>query len=161
MRLATARHTPHRFTGAGQCRWCGVPVSGRRRTWCSDACVRDYQAAQPAGLRAGAYERDHGVCQLCGRDCDALSRRIQARLDGAYASDIRLRARACRWRRLLQRLGLPVVGFRLTRSLWEADHVVPLAEGGPNTLANIRTACLTCHRRETAKLRRRLTELPG
>lgn len=154
----TARRTPYRFIGPGQCRWCGGEVKRPRRTWCSDACVAEYKAVQPEGLRAAAHARDKGLCALCGRDCDALARSIQGRLDGAYTEDRQLQRRATRWRRLLQRLGVPVMGFELRRSLWDADHRVPLAEGGPNTLENIRTACWPCHKGETAQLAGRLAQ---
>ena len=40
---------------------------------------------------------------------------------------------------------------------WQADHVLPVAEGGGDcSLHNIRTLCTPCHQKETAKLRRRL-----
>lgn len=39
---------------------------------------------------------------------------------------------------------------------WEADHIVPLAEGGRHHLDNIRTLCRACHKAETAALRQRL-----
>ena len=42
------------------------------------------------------------------------------------------------------------------RSHWDADHTVPLVEGGANDMSNIRTLCRRCHRAETAALRRRL-----
>ena len=43
------------------------------------------------------------------------------------------------------------------RSLWDADHVRPVAEGGGQCdLENLRTLCLCCHREVTADLRRRL-----
>ena len=43
------------------------------------------------------------------------------------------------------------------RSLWDADHVIPVAEGGGQCdLDNLRTLCLLCHRDETARLRARL-----
>jgi len=43
------------------------------------------------------------------------------------------------------------------RSLWDADHVIPVAEGGGECdLANMRTLCLKCHRAVTAELWRRL-----
>jgi 5-methylcytosine-specific restriction endonuclease McrA len=61
------------------------------------------------------------------------------------------------------------------RHLWEADHIVPVVEGGgasrdQDPLANLRTLCLRCHRAETralaarrAKARRQQRELfePG
>ncbi|WP_260473131.1 HNH endonuclease signature motif containing protein [Edaphobacter aggregans] len=43
------------------------------------------------------------------------------------------------------------------RSLWDADHILPVAEGGGQCdLDNIRTLCLLCHREATAQLRLRL-----
>lgn len=43
------------------------------------------------------------------------------------------------------------------RSLWEADHIVPVIEGGGECgLAGLRTLCTACHLRETRALRRRL-----
>jgi 5-methylcytosine-specific restriction endonuclease McrA len=42
---------------------------------------------------------------------------------------------------------------------WDADHVVPVVEGGGGCgLENYRTLCIPCHRIETAELRRRLAE---
>ncbi len=35
---------------------------------------------------------------------------------------------------------------------WEADHTVPLCEGGLNLLSNIRTLCRACHLSETRAL---------
>jgi 5-methylcytosine-specific restriction endonuclease McrA len=45
------------------------------------------------------------------------------------------------------------------RSLWDADHIVPVAEGGGQCdLDNLRTLCVACHREATAALRARLIE---
>jgi 5-methylcytosine-specific restriction endonuclease McrA len=42
------------------------------------------------------------------------------------------------------------------KSLWDADHIVPVVEGGGECdLSNIRTLCLKCHRKVTAELRQR------
>lgn len=54
--------------------------------------------------------------------------------------------RGDRWRRLLHRLGVKA------DHLWEADHKIPVVEGGPNVLANLRTLCLPCHKAETRAL---------
>ena len=46
---------------------------------------------------------------------------------------------------------------KLRRSLWDADHIVPVVEGGGECdLLNIRTLCLRCHRAATAALRERI-----
>jgi hypothetical protein len=40
--------------------------------------------------------------------------------------------------------------------LWEADHIVPVSEGGGACgLDNYRTLCIWCHRTVTARMRRR------
>ncbi|MDE1160317.1 MAG: HNH endonuclease signature motif containing protein [Acidobacteriaceae bacterium] len=45
------------------------------------------------------------------------------------------------------------------RSLWDADHILPVAEGGGECdLENLRTLCLPCHREATAELRLRLSK---
>lgn len=41
---------------------------------------------------------------------------------------------------------------------WDADHIVPIAEGGAFARENLRTLCRPCHHRETAALRARLAE---
>jgi 5-methylcytosine-specific restriction protein A len=41
---------------------------------------------------------------------------------------------------------------------WEADHIIPLAEGGTNELSNYRTLCVPCHKAETRALAGRLAQ---
>ena len=48
-------------------------------------------------------------------------------------------------------------GLRGRKTLWDADHIIPVAEGGGECdLSNMRTLCLKCHRARTAELRARL-----
>lgn len=43
------------------------------------------------------------------------------------------------------------------KSLWDADHILPVCEGGGECdLENIRTLCLACHKDVTYRLRHRL-----
>jgi 5-methylcytosine-specific restriction enzyme A len=45
----------------------------------------------------------------------------------------------------------------MRKSLWDADHILPVTEGGGECdLDNIRTLCLRCHRAVTAQLRERI-----
>ncbi len=91
----------------------------------------------PAYLRSQVFARDHGVCALCGLDTEAL-RKDKRKLD-------------YRARRQFEK------DWGSRRSLWDADHIVPVAEGGGECgLANMRTLCLKCHGTVTAALRRRL-----
>ena len=124
----------------GPCRWCGGEVPARRFTFCSDACVHEWKLRTDAGyLREQVYLRDRGVCALCGLDTEAL-RKDKRKLD--YAARRRFEKD---W------------GDR--RHLWDADHIVPVAEGGGECdLSNMRTLCLRCHRAVTAALRKRLAK---
>jgi 5-methylcytosine-specific restriction endonuclease McrA len=46
---------------------------------------------------------------------------------------------------------------RMRSSLWDADHILPVVEGGGECeLKNLRTLCLRCHRAATIQLRERL-----
>lgn len=119
------------------CRWCGGEVRGRRWTFCSDACVHEWKLrTNPGYLREKVFERDRGVCAQCGLDTEAM-RKDKRKLD-------------YRARRQFEKEW----GGR--RHLWDADHIVPVAEGGGECdLSNMRTLCLRCHRAATAELRRR------
>ena len=95
----------------------------------------------PGYLREHVLKRDAGVCAVCGVDTVAL-RRDMRRLD--YAAR----------RKLLKDWGLKE---NSRKSLWDADHIVPVAEGGGQCdLGNMRTLCLLCHRLATKALRERL-----
>ena len=121
----------------GLCRWCGAEVPQGRFTFCGERCVHQWKLrTDPGYLRAEVFARDHGVCAQCGLDTEAL-RRGKRKLD--YAA-----------RRQFER------EWGLRRHLWDADHIVPVVEGGGECdFSNMRTLCLKCHRAATAELRKR------
>jgi len=126
----------------GYCKWCGSPLSGRARRWCSDECRREFE------VRNGAadyyvFQRDKGVCAHCGMDCVWLKREL---------SRIR-RARGLFWHTAVKDWGF---WPRTNRRCWEADHIVPVCEGGGCCgLENYQSLCLKCHKEETKDLARR------
>lgn len=131
---------PRGPNGRNLCRWCNLEVPRGRRTFCSDWCVEEWKLrSDPGYLREKVLERDKGVCAGCGVDCLAAWRHLR-RLRGVAREKARRE-----W------------GFSGARkSLWDADHIVPVVEGGGECdLANIRTLCLKCHREATAGLRAR------
>jgi len=134
---------PKGLNGRNLCRWCNLEVPKGRVTFCSDWCVEEWRLrTDPGYLREKVFERDRGVCAACGLDCEA-----------AWVHLKRLRG-AARVRTLLEWSLKP----RSRKSLWDADHIVPVVEGGGECdLANIRTLCLKCHRAATAELRKRRT----
>jgi len=140
--------------GRRHCRRCGREVPKGRVTWCGEECVGAYMVAMTPRM---IFRRDHGVCAGCGLDTEAL----RVRLDGIMERRRRkggedLYARARRLRESIYRV-LKARGFNsLGSSLWEADHIIPVVEGGPTTFENLRTLCVPCHKAETAGLKARL-----
>jgi 5-methylcytosine-specific restriction protein A len=137
---------PRGENGRILCRWCNLETPRGRVTFCSDWCVHEWRLrTDPGYLRAQVLARDRGVCAACRLDTLAEWRRIQhlprARREGVLRDwGLRGRRRA---------------------SLWDADHIKPVAEGGGECdLENIRTLCLRCHAKATADLRARLKGAP-
>ena len=130
----------------GQCTWCGGPVAAPRRSWCSDACVEAFREAFDLSFfRHRVHLRDRGVCSLCGCDTERL-RRLVRRVRGREGWDVYGHL-AAHYRGL---------GFHdlLSRSQWEADHIIERVRGGANTPENGQTLCLPCHKAKTARLAR-------
>jgi len=82
------------------------------------------------------WKRDAGVCRRCGRDVGAAERRWKR--DRPRSID---RAARRRW--------------RASRPRWEADHILPVADGGGECgLENYRLLCRGCHTSVTSQWRR-------
>lgn len=129
------------------CRWCKGAVSGRRRTFCSDACVHEWRLRSSSSyLRECVFERDAGICAICGVDTHRFRRKIMRLPFAERMREIRA---------LIER----GVIHKRRKSWWEADHIQPVVEGGDSSLDNIRTLCIPCHRGVTRELavRRRAT----
>lgn len=134
--------------GKRPCRGCGAELPPRRSRWCSDACMERHYMALSSFARRKVFERDQGVCALCRCDTQFLDRMrwILKRRGDAEA----MWALKVAW------------GFERTPyhspwslpTLWEADHTVPLVDGGTHDLSNYRTLCIPCHRSVTAVLAR-------
>lgn len=150
---------PRDTEGRRICRWCGKLVPKGRLSWCSQKCVDDYLVRNNAGhVRRLVFERDNGVCAICGVNAEELraryrrlkkwADRIAHRLSGScFCHDHPTCARVSRWR---VGAGWPK---NPCRDWWDADHIVPVCEGGGECgLENYRTLCVPCHKRVTAEL---------
>ena len=142
---ASRRQTPLRGpNGLPLCRWCDLEIlARRRRTFCSDFCVHQWRLrSDPGYLRNQVFARDKGRCAVCAADTLAIFAALQRSRGTARQEGLRI-------------YGMRTISSR--RSLWDADHIVPVAEGGGQCdLDNLRTLCLLCHRDETALLQARL-----
>ncbi len=132
---------PKGANGRNLCRWCNLEVPKGRLTFCSEFCVAEWKLrSDPGYLREKLFERDKGICAVCATDCRAAF---------IHLKKLRGSASAKAW----IEWGLK---RNSRRSLWDADHIVPVVEGGGECdLSNIRTLCLKCHRAATATLRAR------
>jgi 5-methylcytosine-specific restriction protein A len=125
-------------TGAPVCRWCRGPVVAPRRTFCGDACVHEWKIrSSPWYVRREVKKRDKGTCRICGLNV------VKAHREWTRAKPPATdRAARPRW--------------RAARPQWEADHIVPVADGGGECgLDNYRLLCRPCHLRVTLEWRAR------
>lgn len=128
------------------CRWCHRETPHPHNTFCGPACVHAWKLRADAGyLRGCVYARDHGVCAQCGTDTARLIDELAARVPCVVAGSPYAR-------RIDPILGkhralLTARRYDLGRSLWAADHIVPVSQGGGQCdLGNIQTLCVPCHK---------------
>lgn len=153
-------------TGRPLCRRCGAEVGKGRRTFCGDDCVHEHRIrTDPGYVRRCLEERDHGICRSCGLDTVELRRQLFNEMECRGL-------RAATWRQTYTRQGLEQFQDSVERrhgiryhvlmgrtSLWDADHILEVVEGGGECgLENYQTLCLGCHRRKTADLAARRAE---
>lgn len=164
----------------GKCRWCLGPVEPPRRTFCGAACVTEWKLRTDVRFRREqVFARDRGTCNACGRECHALEARLlkllyenPSELD-AELGRLKLTRKAIevpdgltedQRRRLVEIRTRYGAGEKVNpdlevwapgKSLWEADHVLEVADGGGScSLSNMQTLCLWCHRAKSAESRR-------
>jgi len=152
------------------CMWCGGYVPPPKRSFCSDACVASWRLRTGGTLLRGAVDaRDKGVCAVCGLDTRRLTLMIypdyyelqfqftQERFGKRFVHNLTQEEREA-WNREAARIKHQVVRLRsridsiwlrdgsLKTTLWEADHIVPVIEGGGCCgVDNMQTLCLRCH----------------
>lgn len=158
---------PKGANGRALCRWCQAEVPKGRHSFCNDECVHEWKIrSQPQYARECVAERDKGVCAVCGLDTEELKRNNRAAYrefrdhyyrDRHFLNWDSLQEASHAWlSKESGRAGWPK-GATLDSTLWQADHIVPVVEGGGSCgLDNLRTLCLPCHRQVTRELRGRL-----
>ena len=126
---------PH---GRALCRWCRRECPKAMQTFCGPECVHDHRVrSDPGYARACVLARDQGVCAVCRVDTLA----VQADLLQRKPKERKL---------LAAKLGYPYPRIR-KGTLWEMDHIRPVAHGGGSCgLDNLQTLCCRCHVRKSA-----------
>lgn len=126
-----ASPTPKGPNGERLCRNCHGPMpEDKRKHNCSQKCVEEWRLkTSPHLMRHAVFLRDRGICAVCGRDTVQEYR---------------------------EKIGAKKYQPHHAVGDWEADHIVPVIEGGGECgLEGFRTLCLDCHHKETAELARR------
>lgn len=160
---------------------CGREVVRPRLNWFSDQCVESWKLINdPATIRRAVERRDRAICAECGVDCD-LERRIQnqttelwrwlarreaerlmalGELPSCYGSGMAKSWSECYdWANRWVAEDTKKAGWATTGHTWEADHIIPVVEGGGLCgLDNYRTLCIACHHKASAALARRRAE---
>jgi 5-methylcytosine-specific restriction endonuclease McrA len=116
----------------GTCRWCGEKLKGKR-----------------AKIRRYCYkDREGRDCVKAYRDSMTWNPRTALRILARRAGKTELRCVDCGFVVELLHRG------RIARVIvvpWEADHEIPLWEGGEHNVANLRVRCVPDHRAKTAR----------
>jgi hypothetical protein len=125
----------------------------RRRNWHPE-CVEAWRETDPGWQRILVYDRDKGICARCGLNTDqlyglALS---QARED-LQGKEYLVSRRHDRALEVLMSQGYSQGDAHRRDQLWDADHVVELQDDGANTLENLQTLCVPCHKKKTQEER--------
>lgn len=149
--------------GRRLCRWCGTEVEPPRRTFCGDPCIHEWKVRSSAQYaREQVFERDRGVCAICGTNTVEQVRTLEAEFGDPGRSKYHwfvAYGRGKAFANRLRQLAISKARWQSrSRGCWDMDHIVPVVEGGGSCgLDNLRTLCLRCHRGQTRQLRRRRT----
>ena len=168
-RRRAGEDVPRGPNGNRLCRWGQRECRTKRRTFCgSSACVEQWTIrTRPGYARRLVWKRDRGVCRACRLDTNVVSAALQRRHHGDAEAIERQRFLRC-WAAAAGLLGgrlqraydnrsstVVLIGFS-SKALWQADHILPVAEGGGACgLENLQTLCTVCHTRKTSEQRAR------
>jgi 5-methylcytosine-specific restriction endonuclease McrA len=142
------------------CRLCKHPCPPYERSWCSEACLKQYLTmSSGTTVRGQLFERDKGVCAQCGVDAGQMDRAL-----AVFKDDLRhpllmsihpmivATLRSEGWTNVKCRGGHYHPDAIAFSSCWEADHITAVSEGGGQCgLENYRTLCYVCHKKVSAE----------
>lgn len=134
----------------GLCFYCGAKLSGRRTRWCSNECVINYQflIGVTSVIRHEVNARDKGICAKCGVNTISLKKDIMNTAVKEFPSLLE------KYKNYFSKsiLTLKDLLSRMRSTLWDADHIIPVKDGGGLSLIdNYQTLCISCHKKKTHK----------
>lgn len=132
------KHTLKKENGNYLCRWCNNVVKPPRITMCSNSCNHEILLRiNTSYMRQCIFNRDKGICSICNIDTKDIAN-IARQLYGDEKTKFLKNHNISNKRKITYRYG---------GSLWDADHIIPVKEGGGCCgLDNMRTLCIKCHK---------------
>lgn len=113
-----------RYVPEGVCEWCGNPLKGRRKSFCSNECSLKFGIATSSvfyanigsagGYRNHIFRRDNYTCQKCGEPHMAINE---------------------------NEIPIPTTDGEL-----DLHHIKPVSQGGKDNPENLVTWCRDCHK---------------
>lgn len=133
---------------------CNQPIPPGRKSYAGPLCHGRWRHKHHnhRDARNTLFQRDGGVCASCGRCTMSLR--------GGYIQSLRgmfpgmMPALMDELHPELRPAGFP----SLRHSWWQADHTVPIIEGGTSRPEDYQTLCVPCHKTETRSLQCRRAE---
>jgi hypothetical protein len=146
-----AKHVLERDHGI--CCMCGRDcVVARERLFVVMQALAMRQVGHSPGIETRCHHPGTWGAWNCGHE-DCADKAVHCALNGSWP-DWRARI-ACmsEFVAAADAEGIPAHLRTLKRRFWEADHIVPVIEGGGDCgIENLRTLCWRCHKSETAAL---------
>ena len=132
--------------------WSVSPSESKQSAtlFCSHECWEQYSVQIGRDVRRRLLELEKGVCQLCKLDTKALYTTLKSLQNEDDRREALMQTKFRRFdpKRFQKLLSKPTSG-----QLWQADHIIPVCEGGGECdLNNYRTLCTVCHQEQTNKL---------
>lgn len=144
----------------GKCAACGLEAEMIQKAQAGVGCPYQFEFEDPQ--YDGEYRRATRIAYALGIEIKNGSHQFRGNeflrevIEQTYWSESEIRAQWIEWG-LNEADNLPFEPRHA--SWWEADHIIPVSEGGGGCgPEGYRTLCLRCHRVETARLAARLAE---
>ncbi|XP_070546438.1 DNA annealing helicase and endonuclease ZRANB3-like [Ptychodera flava] len=143
--------------GRPLCLYCDQPckvdqskpsTSNKNTDWdtryCSEKCKEDHYVRAKGGyVREQLSEIEHGKCQICGLDAHDLYLSVKSRPKKERKEFLS----GTKFSKLPTKILNTIIDKPSEGKFWQADHIVPVADGGGLcSLENFRTLCTVCHR---------------
>lgn len=143
-----ASDLPKDEEGFTKCRFCSKSVKPPRRTMCSAECAHEMKLRTNGKyLRECVFKRDKGICVFCGEDTKLIAKKANELKNNRKIDELKefLQSKHISLKRKIWKK-------KFGGGLWDADHIIQVKDGGGQCgLDNIRTLCISCHKKRTFK----------